>query len=110
MQTEVEQRGSTRRILKVKALLSINNMLPLVARTLDIGGEGMCVSMPHPLVKGQVGTVSFTLMQEGKPHAINARLAVTYCFFSAGVFRVGFKFLNLPLAGMSAISRFLRQP
>lgn len=77
-------------------------------RTTDLSADGISVSFPDPLAAGQAGQIKFDLFVDGKLTAITARAKAQYCIFSQGEFKVGFQFVNLDLASMSAISRFLR--
>lgn len=81
---------------------------PLLAKTSDVGANGVSVAVQHPLQVGQTGQVSFDLLVEGKLTPIAARARVIYCIFSGGEFKVGFQFLNLDLTAMTQLSRFLR--
>jgi hypothetical protein len=103
-----EKRQSTRKVLKVKATLSMEGTAPVTARTVDIGANGMCVAATQPLTVGQSGQVSFELFFEGKASIINVRSKVMYCIFSNGEFKVGFQFLNLGLASMTLLAKFMR--
>jgi hypothetical protein len=77
-------------------------------RTLDIGANGVSITVPYPLQVGQTGLVSFDLLVDGKPTPLNARAKVMYCIFSHGEFKAGFQFMNLELNAMTQLSRFLR--
>ena len=103
-----EQRTSTRRILKVKAVAAMEGHPPMLVRTADISANGVSISVPEPMQAGQSGQISFDLLVEGKTVPIAARVKAMYCIFSSGEFKVGFQFLNLDLNAMSQLSRFLR--
>lgn len=103
-----DQRKSARKILKVKAIVVMEGQAPLLARTSDIGANGVSITMPHPLQAGQPGQLKFDLLVEGQLVAVQARARVMYCIFSGGEFKVGFQFLHLDLAAMSQLARFLR--
>ena len=81
---------------------------PVAGRTSDLGANGVSVNLPGPLPVGQTGQVGFDLLVEGKPVAVSGRARALYCIFSNGEFKVGFQFLNLELATMTAIARYLR--
>jgi c-di-GMP-binding flagellar brake protein YcgR len=104
----MEQRQSARRILKVRAVVAMEGQAQVQGRTADVGANGVSVAVPHPLQVGQAGQVTFDLLVEGKLTAIKARARVIYCIFSGGECKAGFQFLNLDLAAMSQLSRFLR--
>jgi hypothetical protein len=103
-----EQRKSPRKILKVRALLAIDGAPPVQVRTSDIGANGISLTLPHPLNSGQLGSVSFDLLVEGKAVPVQARVKVMYCIFSGGEFKAGFQFLNLDLTAMTQLARFMR--
>ena len=104
----IEQRQAERKVLKTKAKLSIEGDETVVTRTVDISASGMSLSLPKPLKVGLPGHIAFELFFEGKATPINARSKVSYCIFSNGEFKVGFQFINLELAAMAALSRFLQ--
>lgn len=101
-------RQSARKIVKVKAVLAMEGQAPSLAKTSDVGANGVSVAVQSPLQVGQTGQVSFDLLVEGKLTPIAARARVIYCIFSGGEFKVGFQFLNLDLTAMTQLSRFLR--
>jgi hypothetical protein len=103
-----DQRQSARKIVKVKALIAMEGQAPMPGRTADVGSNGVSVAVQNPLQVGQAGQVSFDLLVDGKLTPIAARAKVIYCIFSGGDFKIGFQFLNLDLAAMTQLSRFLR--
>lgn len=103
-----EQRKSARKIFKVKALVAMEGRAPELGHTTDIGANGVSITIPHPLQAGQAGQVSFDLLVDGRSVPLQARSKVMYCIYSHGEFKVGFQFLNLDLAAMSQLTRFLR--
>ena len=103
-----EQRQSPRKILKVKAIVAIEGLAPMLARTSDISANGVSITLPRPLQTGQAGQVSFDLLVEGKSYPIHARAKVMYCLLSSGEFKAGFQFMNLDLNAITQISRFMR--
>jgi hypothetical protein len=50
----------------------------------------------------------FDLLVEGNVVPMQSRACTQYCILSNGEFKVGLQFLNLELAAMTALSRFLR--
>jgi hypothetical protein len=81
---------------------------PVQGRTSDIGANGVSITVPHPLQTGQTGHVAFDLLVDGESFPLQARAKVMYCIFSSGEFKAGFQFMNLDLAAMGKLSRFLR--
>jgi hypothetical protein len=104
----IEQRKAPRKILKVKAIVTIEGAAPIPARTSDIGANGISLTIPHPLQSAQTAMLGFDLMVEGKVVPIQARAKVMYCIFSGGEFKAGFQFLNLDLHAMTQLARFMR--
>lgn len=103
-----DQRKSARKILKVKAMVALEGQAPVLARTSDIGSNGVSITMPDPLQAGQSGQLRFDLLVEGQLVPVQARARVMYCIFSGGEFKVGFQFMNLDMSAMSQLARFLR--
>jgi c-di-GMP-binding flagellar brake protein YcgR len=103
-----EQRKSTRKILKTKAVLVVDSDGPLAGRTTDLSASGVSVSFSGPLPVGQIGQLMFDIFVDGKLTTIKARARAAYCIFSSGDFKVGFEFVNLDLSAMTAVARFLR--
>lgn len=103
-----EQRKSIRKIFKAKALLAMEGEAPVIGRTSDVGANGVSVNVPAPVKPGQAGQLGFELMVDGKIVKISARSRVQYCILSQGEFKVGLEFVNLELASMTALARFLR--
>ena len=103
-----EQRKSKRKILKVKALLTMEGTETVPGRTVDVGGDGLCLLLGISLTPGMIGTVRFEIFHDGKAIPITARSRVQYCILSNGEFKVGFQFINLELSAMASLSRFLQ--
>jgi hypothetical protein len=103
-----DQRQSERKIVKVKAVVAMEGQAPVPGRTMDVGANGVSVTVEHPLQVGQSAQVAFDLLVEGKLTPISARSKVIYCIFGGGEFKVGFQFLNLELSAMTQLARFLR--
>jgi hypothetical protein len=102
-----DQRNTSRKILKVKALLSVGGSEPQVARTLDVGADGVCLVLDAPLPAGTVADVYFELFHEGQLRPITARSKVQYCILSNAGFKVGFQFVNLELSSMTILSKYM---
>ena len=102
-----EQRWSERKVLKVRALLSMNGSEPITARTHDVGGNGMSLTLSHPLSVGKMGVVRFDLLQDGKAKRVVANIKVAYCIYSSGEFKIGLQFQHLDLMAMTALSKFV---
>jgi hypothetical protein len=103
-----EQRTSPRKILKTRAVVTFDGAAPLVARTVDVGSNGMCLSYSQPMPAGLECELSFDLFLDGKVSTVKTRSKALYCIFSSGDYKIGFQFLNLELAAMTMLAKFLR--
>lgn len=104
-----EQRQSQRKILKVRALLTLPGAEPVVCRTIDVGGDGLCLAAPDSVRPGSSATICFEIFHAGKASAITVKAKAQYCILSNAEFKVGFRFVNLELSAMASLSRFLHQ-
>ena len=89
-------------------MLAVEGGAPVLGRTTDINANGVSLTVPHPVGIGQAAQLRFDLLVDGSIVPINTRARAQYCILSGGDFKVGFQFLNLELAAMTALSRFLR--
>ncbi|MES2318364.1 MAG: PilZ domain-containing protein [Pseudomonadota bacterium] len=103
-----EQRRSKRKILMVKAALTMEGAEPVAGRTVDVGGDGVCLMLADAQKPGALGMVHFELFHQGKVTVMNARSRVQYCILTNGEFKVGFQFVSIDLTAMAALSRFLQ--
>jgi len=103
-----EQRTAARKVLKVKAKLTMDGMAPVPVRTMDIAAGGMSLAVAEPFKPGATCMLSFALFYEGKATPINVRSKVTYCILSGGEFKLGLQFLNLDMGAMTTLAKFLR--
>ncbi len=94
--------------MRAKAVVVMDGLAPMQARTLDIGATGMSLTFDHKLEVGHLGQVSFELFLDGKPQVMTCRSKVSYCIFSGDHFKIGYQFVNLDLSTSAAISKFLR--
>lgn len=102
-----EKRQAARKVLKVKAVLAMEGAEALVGRTLDVGSDGVCLQLPGPLKVGAVGMVQFDIFLDGKVKIINAKSRVQYCILSNGEFKIGFQFVQVELASLAALAKYL---
>ena len=102
-----EQRVTKRKVLKVRALWTAEGAGTVMARTLDVGGEGVCLLLALAVKPGSTGMVRFDIFHDGKVTAISARSRVQYCILSHGAYKTGFQFVQVELSAMAALSRFL---
>ncbi|WP_426175613.1 PilZ domain-containing protein [Massilia sp. TWR1-2-2] len=103
-----EQRTSPRKVLKARALVSFDGAAPLAARTVDVGGNGLCLTYPQPMPTGGDCALSFEVSLEGKLHTIRTRSKALYCIFSNGEYKIGFQFLSLDLPAMTLLAKYMR--
>ncbi len=103
-----EQRKSIRKVLKVKALVTVDGGAPFLARTLDLGGDGLCLVVPQRIAQGAMAEVRFELFHAGKATPISVKTRAQYAILSSDEYKVGFQFVNLELSSMASISRFLQ--
>jgi hypothetical protein len=94
--------------MRAKAVVVMDGMPPVQARTLDIGATGMSINFDHKLEVGHMGQISFELFLDGKPQVLTCRSKVSYCIFSGDHFKIGYQFINLDMATSTAITKFLR--
>lgn len=104
----MDQRQSIRKVLRIKALLAMDSKAPEQVRTLDIGDNGMCVSMPYQLKPGSAGHISFVLFINGKEYAVGSRVRVAYSLYnSRDGFKSGLEFQNMDMPGTVAIGKYM---
>ena len=103
-----EQRTSPRKVLKTRALVALDGLGTESGRTTDIGQDGLGMNFPDPLPVGQAGYVRFSLLFDGKPNNVTARVRTRYCIFSQGEFKVGLQFIDVDEAASVLITRYLR--
>jgi c-di-GMP-binding flagellar brake protein YcgR len=103
-----EQRKTPRKVVKTRALVVFDGVAPIAARTSDVGGEGVCLTYGQPMPVGETCTLSFELFVDGKLITIKTRSKAMYCIFSNGEYKTGFQFLNLDLAAMTQLAKFMR--
>lgn len=103
-----EQRTSPRKVLKSRAIVTFEGAAPLVARTLDVGANGICLSYPEPMPHGLNCELSFDVFVDGKSSTVKTRSKAMYCIFSNGEYKIGFQFLGLELSAMTLLAKFMR--
>lgn len=103
-----EQRTSPRKILKTRAVVTFEGGAPLVARTIDVAANGVCISYAEPIQPGRACELSFELYMDGKAASVKTRSKASYCIFSNGQYKIGFQFVNIDLSAMTLLAKFLR--
>lgn len=96
--------------MKTRAVVTFDGAAPLVARTVDVGANGICISYPEPLPlqQGQTCELSFDVFLDGKVNTVKTRSKAMYCIFSNGEYKIGFQFLSLELSAMTLLAKFMR--
>lgn len=89
-------------------MFAVEGGAPVMGRTTDVSANGVSVNVAQPVAVGQGAQLRFDLLVEGAVVPIHAKARTQYCILSNGEFKVGLQFLNLELAAMTALSRFLR--
>ncbi|NHZ62374.1 PilZ domain-containing protein [Massilia genomosp. 1] len=103
-----EQRQAQRKLLKVKAVVTVDGSAPAAVKTVDVGANGMCIMSPEPIQVGASAQLRFDLFVDGVMTTIDVRGKASYCILSHGDFKVGFSFLNLNLSGVTQLAKFLK--
>ena len=103
-----EQRQSPRKVLRTKVLLAIDGQRPFTGKSVDLNANGISVNTPDPVPVGLASQLRFDLMIDGQFTTIDTHARALHCIFSGGEYKVGFRFQNLDLAGVTALARFLR--
>jgi len=104
----VDSRQGARKILRVKAMIVMDGVGPVPARTFDLGLAGMSLTSPNKVNVGQSGQVVFEMLVDGKPQLVNVRGKASHCIFSGNEFKLGFTFLPLDNDAAGAITKFMR--
>lgn len=89
-------------------MFALEGSAAVLGRTSDVSADGVSVNVAQPVAIGQGAQLRFDLLVDGKVVPIHAKARTQYCILSNGEFKVGLQFLNLELAAMTALSRYLR--
>jgi hypothetical protein len=94
---EVDKRQSARKVLRIKAILTVNGASRWTVRTMDIGKYGMCLNdIARPLVPGQEVHVAFEMAFSGKVHNVSVSARVSHCMDTrTDGFKAGLQFIDL---------------
>jgi hypothetical protein len=103
-----DRRRSFRRLLKRHAVVAAGGE-SFEAKTLDLSGEGLCLSTNKPLSPGVNLRVAFEVPAAGSAHRVRVAGKVSYCAL-AGVdgFRIGLEFTEIDAASAAAIAAFVK--
>ena len=105
---QADLRQSPRKILKTRAMFALEGSAPVLGRTTDISANGVSINVAQPVAVGRGAQLRFDLLVDGKVVPIQSKARTQYCILSNGEFKVGLQFMNLELAAMTALSRFLK--
>ncbi len=94
--------------MRTKVVLAIDGQPPQTGKSVDVSANGISVHIADPLAVGQLGQIRFDLMIEGRFVPIDSRVKALHCIFSHGEYKVGFQFMGLDLASVTALARFMR--
>lgn len=103
-----EQRTSPRKPLKARAVVTFDGAAALTARTIDVGGNGICLSYPQPVASGRECELSFDVFLDGKVSTVKTRSKAMYCILGSGEYKIGFQFLSLELSAMTLLAKYMR--
>lgn len=92
---ESELRQSTRKVLKVPAMLVLDGERPLKVRTLNISASGLGIVSPTLLASGKKGQIHFIVFLGGRKLELSAQIKVVYCVFSEHELKAGVQFVSM---------------
>lgn len=105
MQNELRQ--STRKVLKVPAMLVLDGERPLKVRTLNISASGLGVVSPIMLSSGKKGHIHFIVYLGGRKLELSAQIKVVYCVFSEQELKAGVQFASMGKTVADALASLL---
>lgn len=95
-------------MLRTKANIIIDGGASMVVKTLDIAAGGLCLGLQSPLKPGQTGHIAFDMYFSGHYQHVESKFKVTYCLYcSREGFKAGLQFLNLDMAGVVAVTKYM---
>lgn len=103
-----DHRQAARKIVRAKAMLVMDGMPPVAARTHDIGTSGVSITVDDGLGLGARGRIMFEIFIDGKGHMIEGQVGVTYSILSHDGYSVGLQFFNLEPGVANAIAKYMR--
>lgn len=102
----LNRRAAPRKSIRVDATLVCRDITRQV-RTLDIGGDGICLLVPRPIAPGSRCTITFDLPLIQGPIRITASLRTVYSSISASdEFKIGARFEDLDPETVGTLARF----
>ena len=94
---DVDKRQSARKLLRIKAVLTVNGSVRWNVRTTDIGMYGMCLNdIARALEPGQEVHVAFEMAFSGKVHNVSVNARVSHCTDTkTDGFKAGLQFIDV---------------
>lgn len=100
-------RQSTRKVLKVPAMLVFEGERPIKVRTLNICSSGLGIVAPTPLVSGRTGHIHFIVYLNGRRLELSAQIKVVYCVFSEHELKAGLQFGSMGKTVAEALANLM---
>ncbi len=102
------RRESDRKVVRLRATVSLPGDRTFEAHTVDISSGGACIVAPYQLTTGQQCVIHLELSACGSDHKIRLMGRICYCNGSgAAQFRVGMRFVQLDDTAASFIAAIL---
>lgn len=106
----IEQRKSERKVLRVRARLTMDGAEPVWIQTADIGKFGMGLDrLPESLNLNAQGLVSFELLMKGQIQSVSIRARIAYCIPVGPGFKAGVQFLDLESPGALLVAQYVEE-
>lgn len=106
---DVDKRQSARKVLRIKAVLTVNGSARWNVRTTDIGMYGMCLNdIARALDPGQEVHVAFEMAFSGKVHNVSVNARVSHCTDTrSDGFKAGLQFVDPDPEVTAMLERYL---
>jgi hypothetical protein len=105
-----DQRQSERKVLRVRARLTLDGAEPVWIQTADIGKFGMGLArIPASLPANAQGLVQFEVTLNGKIQNVGMRVRIAYCIPVDTEFKAGVQFLDLQSPGALLIAQYVEE-
>jgi c-di-GMP-binding flagellar brake protein YcgR len=102
------RRGSDRKVVRLRASVSLPGDRTFEAHTVDISSGGACIVAPYQLTAGQQCVIHLELSACGSDHKMQLVGRVCYCNRSGtSQFRVGMRFVQLDDTAASFVAAIL---
>ncbi len=106
---DVDNRQSPRKVLRIKAILTVEGSARWTVRTMDIGKYGMSLNdIARPLAPGQEVHVAFEMAFSGKVHNVSVNARVSHCTDTKlDGFKAGLQFVDLDPEVTAMLGQYL---